>query len=426
MTVYRYEPDASFEECYRTVRSPRQVVEHGVTEESAARVLEVVKDPFVLVRSLASDNDVESLKVFMKEPYVSFVKTAAWGSIDPVYSLPYCVAHMLIDNSGNEDFARQWMDTYGHTREQAAVYYLILWAGDTHENLALVQQRLGVGTVADVFQAGYGKDGFAPFFEAMSSTKSEFSDIRQKAREGAFLLKTCHPNELPQMSMTMRNGTKQMVPYGDHLWSSNHRKAHHMLDAIGMAYDADNQAVRQQVQASFDRMMASDDFLAQHAHTFDALKKWGKEGYGQELWTLTRKQWGFVEEVISWDADRCIEYLQQLVDAGADINATFQPAVSEAGDLWSAIDAAVENANPRAVAFLLANGADPSIPPQRRDRKETAAQVALDMEADPGNNAGGVDAMKAVASLIRVHTAKAAALAAINELDMAEPAGRRP
>lgn len=426
MSHYRYEPDVPFDKGYRMARTQSQVVEHGVTEKSVARAIEVVKDPFTLVRSLASDNDVASLQVFLKEPWVNMVKTAAWGSINPIHSLPYCVAHMLIDNSGNEDFARQWMETYGHTREQAAVYYLSLWAGDTHENLGLVQKRLGVGTVADVFQAGYGKDGFAPFFEAMSSTKSESGDIRQKAREGAFLLKTCHPAELPLISMTMVDGTQQMVPYSDHLWSSNHRRTHHMLDAVGMAYEADNQAVRQQMQASIDKMLKSNDYLHQHVHTFEALKKWGKEGYGQEIWTMTRKDWGFVEQLIGWDGDQCIEHLQQLVDAGADINATFRPGVGRDGDLWCAIDAAVENSNPRVVAFLLANGADPSIPPQRYDLKDSAAQLALDMEASPSSYGGQAENMQAVAALIRVHMAKTAALAAIDELGLAAPAGRRP
>lgn len=432
------DPTLDFERHYALIRSPQPVTPHGLTRQMAETLMDVL-DPGRMesfIVKLAQANDVDSLKRFSNTNLIDDVMDRTNRSC----AVMFAPAHMLIDNSGNEEFARHWMERCRATKALASNYYQkesrLSLNNPIHE-----QHRLGVATIAKIFELDATfhlpeRDGpviESPFEVVMSREGS--TSLAQQSRELAFILRTCHPDRMPLLESMDKNGVQETSPLSDKVWGGKGLRFRHLLDGLSEAYSPDNAEVLATMRSSIDRMMEEKFLSIEPArnsggitgYQWKALDIWAPEGYGAKIWSSRMvPDTSCIELLVSKTGAELDARMKQLVRMGADIN---EPTMTMyQGDLkLRLMELAVSKAKPEVVAWLLAHGADPDLPMAQVDGApiRSAAQMAIDMTTDIQSPSLGPQ-IEQVATLMRAHMAKKSALGIIAELDEIPGQGFQP
>lgn len=423
------DPTLDFDRHYALIRSQQPVKPHGLTRQMAETLMEVL-DPgrmesFIVKLALA--NDVESLKRFSNTNLIDEVMERTQRS----QAVMFAPAHMLIDNSGNEGFARHWLERCKFTQALAADYYQKnsrLELNDTiHE-----QQRLGVATLTNIFALAQTfhlpeRDGVltSPFKAVME--RAGGVNMAQQSRELAFILRTCHPDQLPTLEYMDDNGVHDVAPLSDRVWGMQGLRFRHLLDGLSEAYSPDNAAVLATMRSSIDRMMDQKLLSIEpprnsggiEGYQWKALGIWASEGYGAKIWSSRMvPDTSCIEMLVQATGEELDARMKQLIRMGADINEPTSTRAQGEDVKLRLMELAVSKAKPEVVAWLLAHGADPDLPMQPVEGipSRSAAQMAVDMTTDIQSTTQGPD-IERVATLMRAHLAKQSALGVIAELD---------
>lgn len=453
-----YELD--IDEHLKIVRAPVATVKHGVTKEMAGKILWHLSEPVdinsngcdmvpgidypeglidnpyhatAVIDALARSNDVASLRLILDEA----IECRIGGPEENLQrDITYAVAHMLVDGSGNEPFAREWLENFGHTRSRAAGQMKELL--DRHSKSAHdTQTLLGTAILSEPFKEYlitgatpssshiYVEAPFASFMDGLA-----LKSIPEKGRDAALLLKLMHPDQLPDLERS--NGAP--VPLAHMLWSADKITLNRALQAASEAYDPDNEAVNTQMRDGIACMLrnqaiplpssftATDESPIVHHPVWKALDHWGGPDIGKRVWgSLTTGMQKFLEELVSKADERdSIAILDFMKSRGADFDDPIRMDQNGPDDIARTNLAliAVAHSKAKVLGHLLGHDVDVddvALHPKTKI-KISAAELAEKMHAG-ARNPDYEQRTDAVASLMRTHLAKREALRVIAELD---------
>lgn len=417
---------------YTQVRQPRPLVDQGISREQLDIMLANGEKLLDIARRCASCNDVRSLKVFMEPDLTAELLRQQDDHPNPKISATYAVAHMMVDGGGNEDFAMAWMQHFGHTVKDAGEHFLALW-NMPNEGLEFEQKRLAMAHLGQATVLLEGK-GLSPLAQM---PVTGILPTPRVTREIGFYLRAFHPDGVPDVTAMKFEGPEFTESLGG-TWCRDAKLFAAVLDA----YPPEHVRAGEQMQAAMRQVLQEHPAQRLNAVDFEGLDRWGWPGCGADVWTWSQPgELSCIEALLGRRDKRVVEDLKRLIDAGADVNATFRARV---GTLHRAIDIAVENGDSASVGLLLAHGADPQLKAIDKDPKfcRSAADwilgksdkdlAELQKEAESKSlMASGLPQMKAkadyegVRSLIQVYLTRQSALEAIGEiLDTAPAPGR--
>lgn len=417
----------AFEDHFARVTSPLPTIKRGLTPEMASCLVDMTNishtETFVL--RMAQSNDVDSLKVLLDS---GELKTLFKPGGEHA-TITYAVAHMLVDGSGNDVFAREWMESFGHTRLLATKTFNDLWEsgeeGRWHE-----QQRLGVAVMANILQieASEGPP-VTPMETVWRNQEGNEPAQAQQAREFAFLLRVAHPEGIPLMEVRDgRLGRFVSKPVTDTLFAHDDMKYRHLLPAIAMAYGTEDEGVRTTMRASIDVMLKSRKLSIEpreeESFQWNAMQIWGDETLGKRIWqSVVAPGRSFIESVIRLNSPLTYTRLEQAEAMGADIQDICDPmGLGGENKPMRLMDLAVQMRDPHMVGYLLARGCNPELKAVAFDgtnlKTFSAASIALALDPESPEEMAPNET-KRIQDLMRMHLAKKAALSAIS--DLAEP-----
>lgn len=443
----------NFDEWYAALLTPAPVEPHGLIPRLAETMVSLSYDKGVraIVKEIAGGNDVESLKVylqaFIKEDFNQETKE---GRFDP--EVTYAVTHLLVDGSGHKTFARQWLETMGHTPEKAEAWFRdrMSLVTSSVDDLVYSQQRLGLATlVDDLFamrlvpdSADFNKP--SPFDEAFAGilpakvhlARDVLPDLRDEA---AAIFRYLHPEGLPQAMVFDFGSQPSKVPLLNTIW--NNENLSHVLGAVHLAYGSSHQVARQQMVESIDRVLYHGSTrLWDPAHPDDS-DRWSAtvewmgadvlglvvngdflSGFGNQSEPAT-----FFDALMDIPLENAIERLADLQAKGFHLDDFNTEYVKEGARpvRRNLLISAIGSARQDMAAWLLAQGCDPEIT-SGLPGALSPYEFAIEMEAQFKNShAKEAVTHGAIADLMRTAKSKIEALKAIDELEDGGP-GRRP
>lgn len=417
---------ARFEEGYNRVCSPRPVVQYRFTEQMLIDRPANGTELLLLIQNLAANSDIDSLRLFLKGPLKERAKASARESSDPTESLTYCVAPMLIDRSGNEAFAHDWMEAFGHTREKAVDYMLALWM-QPMVGLQVKKTRLGLATIADIFELranATDSSSTTPFEFAMGRDPGSPMTNDIKAQEFGYFLRICHPDRLPSLEMKDKQRQTVDVPLCDFMLARDNVMGQHLLPAVIAVYGAESDILRSAMRASLQEMLDSKKLSTRPRKDGDiqweALHRWGDAEIGTRAWnTLTSTGRTVIESLAIGPIEITTRRLDQLEMMGVDIQAHCDPKDAVESQHMRLLDMAVKKRNAELVGHLLARGFDPELESIDRKTHRFFSAATLALQADPTDpNESNPGNLEQIQSLIRAHLAKKQALSVIDELGL--------
>lgn len=443
---------SNFDEWYAKLHAPAAVTPHGLIPKLAETMVRLSFDTHVrqIVKEIAEGNDVASLKVYLE----SFIKEdlnqeTKEERFDP--GLTYAVTHLLVDGSGNEAFAKQWLDTMGHTPARAEEWFRDRMSLVTSKDeLVYAQQRLGLATlVEDMFakRPPVGPDlaRQSPFEEAfvgMLPAKTHLSKevLLELRMEAAALFRHFHPDGLPTATVfTHYTNEPDEVPLLNTIW--RREDLQHVLGAVHLAYGANHQVAREQMVASIERVFDEgftrlwDPAHPDDSDRWDAVVEWMGDdvlkmvvngnfltGFGYQQERIT-----FFDSLMGIPMETAVERLADLQAKGFhldDFN-TEQDDERKPPVRRNLLISAIGNANQEMVSWLLSQGCDPEITSGLPDAL-SPYELAMELEAQfKQSHAKGEATYGAIADLMRTAKSKNEALRAIEELE-APGQGLRP
>lgn len=424
-----------FEARFARVTSPAPTTAMGFT---AAKIDEAIVEDMAserfkaFIQTFAFANDVQSLQVILDYARSGVPKMdnlLAFMDIEDRTAVTYSVAHMLVDGSGNEFFAEQWMAAFGHNRGLAAEHFRDLWTRPV-DTLVHEQIRLGVATLADVFDLERrDSSASAPLANAMTETRNS-NLFEVQARELAYLLRLKYPKHLPDIEVDDESGRAEMIGLPDFLFPAHTDNGTHLLPAIALAYETDNASVGDAMRRGIDVMLNTQMLSIEpgvEGFQWAAMQNWGEEGLGKRLWNATLlPSSSFIHAVLRINNDVGHARLAQIEAMGADIQ---EPCVSEGmaePQSMRLLDLAVMQRKDGMVGHLLGKGCDPELVSIDRSTQKPFSAASLALAADPTSpDEKASAALGHIQDMIRSHLAKKAALDVIDQLGLAH-AGRRP
>ena len=431
----------AFDEWFTELRKQQPVTSYALNA-AMARVVIASTDADEIVQTIARGNDIPSLKVLMAvDGGEALLKRFPKEHRE---MLTYAVAHMLVDNSGNEGFAQQWVKHLEHDAEQAAKIYR-KGAKRPFESIVSEQSRVGMAILSDALTLSrVEQHRECPLLGAMQQigVAADRGCRERFCYEVAAFLRIVSPDHLPMVSR--REMTRNFsLPLERAMLKMD--DATPALPALGLAYDTNNADVRARIHASVKDALrfGSEIFLepkGAFSSQWELLMQWKDEDLMDILWkgryrdsdpTKGQRSASFLAALCKLSHDDALDVVCEMQGMGLDLNRLSEEVAGDRRYGRRLIDAAVQYPNPRLFGWLLAQGCDPEAKnyEESHDRypPESAAEH-LDgwCELVPEGHreqSKRIDFTEAE-TLLRVWRSRLNALLALDEIQA--PAGARP
>lgn len=415
----------SFSRWYADLRTPVPKVEVFVSDDEMDFALTSAQED-ELIESMAQASDLEGLRRFMALPKAQHTRHEATKGWRP--SITFCVAHMLVDSSGNEGFARAWMSDFGAgsastlsdeaSRMASARFHHYTLGSDRSK--VRNQQLLGLSTLIDVFKRPPSKSTLQ-MGEATCLNLCGKDDSARRADENsrvlAAILKLHHDQSLPDVDVR-EDGVQKRRSLVEALITGGER-CHSVLPAVEMAYGG-NAIVAQQVRDGLERLVRASGIDALPGTSSDGLWKciaaWGDRSTAESV----MESKGFQKE-LAQITGISIDRLTTLRGMGFELDTMIPSQVRKAQGAQTILHRAIVHNNADLVAWLLANDCDPLIKTISSDQSE-AGRDGVYLAANSGLSGEQNDRIR---SMVNAVAASRAAYAALDELGLASP-GARP
>lgn len=386
-----------------------QVVEHKLSCETAKLLASAAPtDLGQIIDRLAVDNDIDSLKHFI--PLVAEIKGSVGFKFTPskLTPLKFSVAHMLLEGSGNEGFAADWLTAFGVDAKETRRYAETLMDAAFRDDAKFVNIQRFIGLCK--FDGEVFIDRSIVCSDEKFPTAFFTTPTHQARAVLAATLAAAFPDELP---VSLRDGYE--TPLAELIVS----KYPFNLPILEQVYGTNNERVKEQIQEAM-RVELESGTRMNKGQLWEAIPLWGDaatlDQVVQAKFTFydvhnnERKDAPFLDAL---EASAGMEYdptyaFAALLKLGMNVNRQLPP---EGRRL---IDAAVAGNHSDSFAMLLAHGADPELRSYPGLRQYSALEI-LDIKQsfDPEVKVQ-IDRMKDIA---RNWSAGKAARAAIEELD---------
>lgn len=427
----------NFDEWYADLRAPAPEIHHELNCTLAAMFVKQIRNEGVrqIVIDIAQGNDLDSLKVFFDVFKEDLNRSPREGVIDP--ELIYAVTHMLVDRSGHEAFAREWMQVMGHTQESAADWFrqnknlLLNVEGDVIQ----AQQRLGLASLVDGLFKVTEYLGASPFEQALHSElpgkiRLDIDVLPSLQFEAAAIFRHLHPEGLPEMSSVNSSGQTESFPFLNSLWRTDDPQ--HLLRSVHMAYGPEHPKAREQMVASIDRALDNgfvrlwDPAAPDWNHCWDTFVEW----MGQDVLDLVvngsfitgfsaaESTNTFFDCINEMPQDEAVLRLADIRRKGFDLD-MFNTEDNGAGKRPShrnLLISAIGLGRKEMAGWCLAQGCDPDARHHSSPDMLSPYEFAIDLETQfRGSNAKGEITYAAIADLLRTARARKDALEAVEE-----------
>lgn len=295
--------------------------------------------------------------------------------------ITYCVAHMLVDGSGHEDFARDWINSHGPTGRGCATVVRNLLNKTRDLYKFEVQRLLGMATLQDFFQqpkpnaSGERDRGFWNTAITELCDKDHTAEqVAERANILAAVLRQHHPDQPPLIDYLDSGDWHVGKDLIDTCWRGPARYQN-LLPAIQLAYGLDDPEVISRMRKSLRDLISAGEISTLRCTSsdtrWDAIVTWCTPELAADLWqthVTVDQPMPFVSIVAGTDADLAIKRCQQLLEIGfrgLDDHVDFTKEVSyevPKGGLvaFTALHQATLVANADLVGWLLSQGCDPT------------------------------------------------------------------
>lgn len=402
---------ASGKEWPAAVEVTMPVVERQFTVSGARLLLQIAtKSIDDVIDGLAKDGDIQSLKNFIE----------ATDNLKRMRGLPagqrgaivYAVVHMLVDGSGNDAFAREWMDTLGHTAKAASDRLDAAMAHFDKHSPVEMQRLWGLVQVAgNPFECMPGAVASEPAINKLLIGTYGISNFSERnalqSQLLAELLVVKSPDKLPDfiesmpvMNLTPNSREHQLsferttTPLAHAMWTNKGEMAR-LLPAVAMAYGACHAQVRMQMNDGFayalmegaidlsgssiaKMQMAAIEQGWIEAHVLDTILD-GKFGiftfkHGQSVKVANAT---FLTALAQVHPDVQAGIVGTLRSGGVDVNRQIEIK----GDCVRQVNLAYSAVNERSADLfidLLSHGCDPTVPCRTMGRDAGGLEVWVD------------------------------------------------
>lgn len=402
-----------FEAYYAAIRSPLK----DIKPEHTKRVADAI-----------ANGDEAWLKKVLENPQLQ--RSGQEGKV--AGNMMYALTHWLVDGSGREDVAHKWMEVCGHTKDRAADMFVEQFKKNDLSSPLNQQRCLGLSTLIDIFSQ---RETSVPMacLEHMLDMKGSRATQDQINLILASILRLKHPDEPP----TFRAWDGTETPVIELLWTVD--SLDQLLPSIGHAYGRGRRAIEAQMVAGIHKHLDTNMLATvggDLCRTWDMIPEWHGAGAGPKIWEANARSHPFpLMAILNWgpESQRHMEFVLSDgvdIDAKIDVKRLLKGGVklktltADANDTkCTALELAIDQAQPGAVAWLIENGANCtqltwSSDPEQKITPLQRAQKA----ADDGQPQGSPS--KDVLAVLQSSIAKRAALDAIRELELDTTAPR--
>lgn len=365
-------------------------------------------------RAVAHANDVEGLKQLIQAPACKQLKDYASTEVT------YCVAHMLVDNSGNDAFAREWMEGLSHSAGNARIHAAIA-AQPLTWNTVEAQQMLGMSQLTNIFATGPNNEA-APWW---SFTKWDDGAVRQEdyCFVLAAILKMQHPDALPTVDVKNSYGAPFSMNLVRGIWSSESQFAH-LIPSLEIAYDMQSPEMIEEMRIGIGSAISNKRLMLKAFNNgldsqWDAIAKWGNEHVGTSLLHATMASGVHLcDELMQIPFELAVRRLALILDRGARLDAGILGAKIAGYDAaHQLLDVAVHAGAEQMVGHLLGMDTDPTKPPEI-NKKPGAGQNALQIAEEKAQELNADLKRGSILTMVRAAAARRAAHDVLAELDL--------
>lgn len=361
----------AFDGWFEELRKQQPVTSYALNP-AMARVVIASTDADEIVQTIARGNDIPSLRVLMAvDGGQALLKRFPKERRE---MLTYAVAHMLVDNSGNEAFARQWVEHLEHDPLQAAAIYR-KGAKRPFESIVSEQARIGLAILCDALTlSATDPHRECPLVGAMQQigVAADRACRERFCYEVAAFLRVVSPDQIPVVSS--RDMTRNFSMSLDRAMLKMD-DATPLLPAFGLAYSADNAVVRARIHESIkDALRFGTEVFLEPKGAFSAqwelLMQWKDASLMEIMWkgkfrdsnpTKGYRSASFLMALCKLSHDDALEVVVEMQAMGLDLNRLSDEVAGDRRYGRRLIDAAVQAPNPRLFGWLLAQGCDPEV-----------------------------------------------------------------
>lgn len=372
------------------------------------------------IEELANANDVAGMRRLHEATQLKEVLEDGAKGHSPATT--YCVAHMLVDGSGNEGFAREWINSMGYEPRMAAAQFHHISLVSDRTKLQN-QKLLGLSTLVDVFHRP--ERGMVPYsnFAGPIDTPSR---VAENCRILAAILRLNHPDKPPRTDYRERAGLVYERPLTEVLWSGE--PFHNLLPAIEQAYGRGNPQVEREMAHHLRGLIFNGklQWKPTDAGTdalWDSMSTWRQPSMGSDILSAKGEDGELLQKTLmSLPDDLVIRRLEQLKSMGARLDDLVEEQTLVGKSACTLLHRAILREKVDTVAWLLMNDCDPriqSISELSGDKAHDGLACAALVESSSEQGAK-------IASMVRAAAASKAAHEAFAEMGMHAPGGVRP
>lgn len=445
MTSTSLSPRAAFEHWYADMRTPA-ATEAMVSDELSdmsehfqrSDSFKVIVDNEFVV--LANNRDIQGLLRAAESPTAQLAIEEAKKGRRP--EITYCVAHMLVDGSGHEDFAREWISNHGPSGRGCAAVVRDLCKKERELHKVEVQRLLGLATLQDFFQqpkadaSGAKERGFwNTGITELCDKDHDSAQVAFRANILAAILRQEHPDAPPSIDYLDGGSWHAGEDLIDTCWRGPARYQN-LLPALELAYGNDDPEVTSRMRQSLSDLISAGQITTLRGTAndtrWDAIVAWCTPELAIALWQshVTIESMPFISVVGGTAEDLAIqrcEQLQAIGFQGLDDHVDFRKEVSyevpEGGMVaFTLLHQATIQASSKLVGWLLSQGCDPTKRSINTvDPHSQASSIEFADASLMAQDVGLPDTLRAAAA----SRAARSALADL-ELDIELSKGRRP
>lgn len=368
---------------------------------------------------VSARNDVKSLKK-MAESLPGRHALHRVREHGDLQSIAWCVAHMLVDNSGHADFARAWIaDAHPKPDGARALAHKLCQLG--HRAEKDTQKILGLLEYTDFFKANETnpRQLEAPI-RGLGGLNLDVHAQKQQCFTLAAVLRQ-NPDDRPVISVMTVARQAYNREFYQAFWSED-RSLAQLLPAIELAYATQSpearlavhqrmaQEARQFVTVSDRLVLPVDASDRADAAWWIALRRWGGDIGDAMLHSRHPGKGNMLDCLAKASLTAALPYLEQLQEQGADLD-------KNGSSGKRLLHTAVQAGNADLVGHLLALGCDAYAPARVKGWSDPKTPMDFALEGLKG--AGASDPQRQlVLELLKTMHARDEAHKAIQELDL--------
>lgn len=336
-------------------------------------------------------------------------------------AVTYCVAHMLVDNSGNEAFARDWLQARGVSTNWARIQAGIL-AGDDRDMIS-TQRLLAVSQMVSIFETG-PSNGAAPLWSF-----AKYSEDAQRQQEQCYalaaILRLNHPDQMPDAEVKNSYGAPTKSGLLRAMWGSDPLLSH-LLPAIELAYDARSPEIQREMEIGILSTINNGRLAVNRTDRgldpqWDAIAKWGSDNVGPPiLHCKTSNGSLFCEELMKLPFELGLKRFNLILEKGAQLDSPILgTSISNYNAAHRLLDVAVNAGVEQMTGHLLGLDADPTLPSEMNAGPNS--QTAVEIAENKFEASGSDPSRERILTMVKAAAARKEALKVLAELSSMEP-----